>query len=103
MEVSEEPDLDSSKDDLALGHFTPGETPDPQYGAFLSLPTIQEKSLLPLVKSLSTLAKKPYYVIILAEKAEPKKKIIGDVREQNIVIRKRIKKQLKAYTGFIAD
>ena len=37
------------------------------------------------------------------KEAEPKKKIIGNIGEQNIVIGKRIKKQLKAYTGFLAN
>ena len=38
-----------------------------------------------------------------AEEAEPKKNINGDVGKQNVVIGKRIKKQSKAYTGFLAD
>ena len=37
------------------------------------------------------------------KEAKPKKKIIGDIGEQNIVIGKRIKKWLKAYIGFLAN
>ena len=37
------------------------------------------------------------------KEAEPKKKIVGDIGEQNVVTGKRIKKQLKAYTGFLAN
>ena len=41
--------------------------------------------------------------MVPAEETEPKKKIDGNIGEQNIVKRKRIKKQLKAYIGFLAD
>ncbi len=59
--------------------------------------------LLP-TKSLNALAnKKLHYIIVPAKQAKPKKKINGNIREQNIVTGKRIKKQLKAYTGFLAD
>ena len=41
--------------------------------------------------------------MVSTKEAEPKKKIDGDIGEQNIVIGKRIKKQLQAYTSFLAD
>ena len=41
--------------------------------------------------------------MVPTEEAEPKKKINGDVGEQNIVIEKRIKKQSQAYAGFLAN
>ena len=47
------------------------------------------------VKLLSTLVKKKlYYKMVFTKEAKPKKKINSDIREQNIVIGKRIKKQL---------
>ena len=49
------------------------------------------------------MVKKPHYIIVLTDKAEPKKKIDGDIGEQNIVKGKRLKGQLKAYTNFLAD
>ena len=50
---------------------------------FQSLPT----------ELLSTLVKKKlYYIIVFTKEAEPKKKINSNIREQNIVIGKRIKK-----------
>jgi hypothetical protein len=51
-------------------------------GKSLSLPT----------KSSSTLAKKLYYKIVLTKEAKPKKKIDSNIKEQNIVTGKRIKK-----------
>ena len=51
--------------------------------------------MLPFIKSLSILVKKkPHYEIVPTKKAELKKKINSNIREQNIVIKKRIKKQL---------
>ena len=41
--------------------------------------------------------------MISNKEAEPKKKIIGNIGQQNVVIGKRIKKQLKAYIGFLAN
>ena len=41
--------------------------------------------------------------MVLAKKAKLKKKIISNIREQNIVIEKRIKKWSKAYIGFVAN
>jgi len=49
--------------------------------------------LSPLAESSSTSAnKKPHYIIIPAEEAKPKKKINGNIGEQNVVSGKRIKK-----------
>ena len=48
---------------------------------------------LPPIKLLSTLAKKkPHYMIVPTEEARLKKKINGNIEEQNIVIGKRVKK-----------
>jgi hypothetical protein len=47
--------------------------------------------------------KKPYYIIVPTDKAELKKNIVGNIGEQNMVKEKRLKGQLKAYTGFLAD
>ena len=53
---------------------------------------------------LSTLAnKKPYYKMVPTKEAELKKKINSNIKEQNIVIKKRIKKWLQAYIGFLAN
>ena len=41
--------------------------------------------------------------MVPTKEAGPKKKIDGDVGEQNIVTGKRIKKWLKAYVGFLAN
>jgi hypothetical protein len=41
--------------------------------------------------------------MVPTDKAKPKKNIISDIREQNIVKRKRLKGQLKAYAGFLAN
>ena len=41
--------------------------------------------------------------MVLTEEAKPKKKIDGNIGEQNVVIKKRIKKRLQAYTGFLVD
>ena len=61
-------------------------------------------SLLPPTELSSTLVKKkPYYKIVFTKEAKPKKKINGDIGEQNIVIRKRIKKQLQACAGFLIN
>ena len=37
------------------------------------------------------------------KEAKLKKKIVSDIGEQNIITGKKIKKQLKAYAGFLAD
>ena len=45
------------------------------------------------IKLLNTLVKKkPHYIIVPTKEAELKRKINSDIGEQNIVIRKRIKK-----------
>ena len=41
--------------------------------------------------------------MVPTKEAELKKNINGNIGEQNIVLGKRIKKQLKAYTGFVAN
>ena len=41
--------------------------------------------------------------MVFIEEAKLKKKINGNIEEQNMVIKKRIKKQLQAYIGFLAD
>ena len=41
--------------------------------------------------------------MVFIKKAKPKKKINGNVGEQNIVTEKRIKKQSQAYVGFLAN
>ena len=47
--------------------------------------------------------KKPHYEMVSTKEAEPKKKIDGNVGEQNVVTGKRIKKRSQAYAGFLAD
>jgi len=49
------------------------------------------------------LAKKPHYIIVPTNKAKPKKKINGDIGEQNMVKGKRLKGRLKIYAGFLTD
>ena len=96
--------MESFKDDLALGLFTLDKTLKPNYRAPLLLPIDLGESPLPPVESLNTLVKKkPYYIIVPAKEAELKENINSNVGKQNIVIRKRIKKQLKAYIGFLAN
>jgi hypothetical protein len=59
----------------------------------LSPPLNLEESLSPPAELSSTLVKKkPHYKIVPTEEAEPKKKINGNIGEQNMVIGKRIKK-----------
>ena len=51
--------------------------------------------LLLSIEFLSILAKKkPHYKIVFTKEAEPKKKINSNIGEQNVVIKKRIKKRL---------
>ena len=62
--------MDSSKDDLVLGLFTPDKIPELSSRAFLLLP----------VELLSTLVKKkPHYIMVFTEEAKPKKKIDSDI------------------------
>jgi hypothetical protein len=89
IENSEQPDL-SSKDDSTPGLPTPDETPEPD-------------SPEPPPPSSNTSAMKPHYVMVPTDEAEPKKKIDGDVGEQNVVTGKRTKGRSKAYAGFLAD
>jgi hypothetical protein len=71
IESSKQPDS-SSKDDLTPGLPTLDETPEPD-------------SLEPLPSSKTSAKKKPHYVIVLANEAELKKKIVGNIGEQNVV------------------
>ena len=85
--------MDSSKDDSVTALPTPDETPEPSLGEPLLLPTNLEVSPSPPAESLKTSAnKKLHYVIVFAKEAEPKKKIDSNIREQNIITGKRIKK-----------
>jgi hypothetical protein len=68
----------SSKDNLTLKLFTLNKMPEPDL-LKLSPP------------SLNTLVKKLYYIIVLTDEAELKKKINSNIGEQNIVKRKRLK------------
>ena len=81
MEVSKELDLDSSKDDSTPGLPTLNKTPKPNHKVPPSLPIDPKESPLLPAKPLSNLTKKQHYNIILAEKAELKKKIIGNIKE----------------------
>jgi hypothetical protein len=90
IESSEQQDS-NSKDNLTLG-----------------LPTLDKIPELDLLEppplSLNTsVKKKPHYIIVPTNEAEPKKNIVGNIGEQNIVKGKRLKEQLKAYIGFLAD
>ena len=50
-------------------------------------------SLLPPIELLSTLVKKkPHYKMVFTKKAELKKKINSNIKKQNVIIGKRIKK-----------
>ena len=61
-------------------------------------------SPLPPIEFLNSLIKKKlYYKIVPTKEAELKKKINSDIGEQNIIIKKSIKKQLQAYAGFLAN
>ena len=106
--------MESFKDNLTLGLLTLNKTLEPNYrappllpidiGESLLLPTDLRESLSPPIESSNTsVKKKPHYIMVPAEEVKPKKKINGNVGEQNMVIGKRIKKQLKAYIGFLAD
>jgi hypothetical protein len=89
IKSSEQPDL-SFKDDLTLGLPTLDETPEPD---------LPEPLLF-----LNTLAKKkPHYVIVLTNKAELKKNIVGNIGERNVIKGKRLKGRPKAYVGFLTN
>ena len=73
-------------------------------GESLLPPIDLEESLLLPIESLNTLVKKkPHYMMVPVGEAKLKKKINSNIGEQNMVTGKRIKKQLKAYTGFLAN
>ena len=67
IESNKQQDL-SSKDNSTLGLPTLNKTPEPNL-------------LEPLLLSLNTLAKKPYYIMVLINKAKLKKKINGNIGE----------------------
>src|SRR6266700_93491 len=101
IKSSKQLDLESSKDDLALGLLTLNKTLKPNYRAPLSLPidikeslsppTDPGESLLPPIESSNTLVKKkPHYITVPAKEDKPKKKINGNIGEQNIVLGKKI-------------
>ena len=93
--VSKEQDLSSFTNSLVLGLLTLDKTLKLSFRVFLSLLTNLGESPLLLVELSSTLVKKkPYYKIIPTKEAELKKKIDGDIKKQNIVTGKRIKKWL---------
>ena len=79
----EEFDINISKDNLAPGLPTLNKT---------LKPTSRASPLPPIKLSSISVKKKPHYKIVFTKEAKPKKKINGDIREQNIVIGKRIKK-----------
>jgi hypothetical protein len=89
IESSKQLDL-SSKDDLTLGLPTLDKTLEPDL-------------LEPLPSLNTSVKKKPHYIMVPANKAKPKKNIIGDVEERNIIKGKRVKERLKAYIGFLTD
>ena len=75
--------MNGFKDNLALGLLTLDKILELSFRVSLSPP----------IELLSTLVKKKlHYEMVFTEEAKPKKKIDGDIGEQNIVIRKRIKK-----------
>ena len=81
--VNKKQDLNGFKDNSALGL--------PTLNKILELSS--KVSLLPLIKSSSTLIKKkPHYKIVPTKEAKLKKKINSNIGKQNIVIKKRIKK-----------
>ena len=93
IKSSKELDLNSFKDDLAIGLPTLNKTPELNYKAPLLLPTDLEESLLPPVESLNTsVNKKLNYIMVSNKETGPKKKIVSDIEEQNVVTGKRIKK-----------
>ena len=86
--------MNSFKNNLVLGLPTLNKTPKLSSKVSLSL----------LIELSSTLVKKKlYYKIVPTKETKPKKKINSNIREQNIVIEKRIKKRLQAYANFLTD
>jgi hypothetical protein len=57
----------------------------------------------PLPSLNTSVKKKPYYIIVPANKAKPKKNIVSNIEERNIVKGKRVKERLKAYIGFLTN
>ena len=82
IKSSKQLDLESSKDDLALGLSIPGKLLEPNYRAPLLLPIDLRESLLPPAESLNTLVKKmPYYITVLTKETKLKKKINSNIGE----------------------
>ena len=82
IESSKELDLNSSKDDLAVGLPTLDKILELNYKEPPLLPIDLEESLLLPIESLNTLAnKKLNYMMVFNEEAELKKKIIGNIGE----------------------
>ena len=81
-ENQKEPDIDISKNNLAPGLPTLDKTLKLTFRAFL----------LPPTELLSILVKKKlYYKIVPTKEAKLKKKINGNIKKQNIVIKKGLK------------
>ena len=75
IKSSEEPDLNSFKDDLAIGLPTLDKTLEPNYKVPPLLPIDLEESLLPPTESLNTLVnKKLNYIMVFNKEAKLKKK-----------------------------
>ena len=64
---------------------------------------LEPNLLKPLLSLNTSIKKKPYYIIVLTNKAKLKKNIISNIGEQNIVKGKRLKGRPKAYAGFLAN
>jgi hypothetical protein len=64
---------------------------------------LKESLSLPIKSSSTLVKKKPHYKMVSTKEAKPKKKIDSNIREQNVVTKKRIKKRLQAYIGFLAN
>ena len=103
IESSKQPDSESFKDDSAPRLLTLNKISEPNYRAPLLLPTdigeslslttdLGESPSLPIESSNTLVKKKPYYIMVPVEEAKLKKKINGNIGEQNVVIGKRIKK-----------
>ena len=104
INISKEQDSNSFKDNLVLKLPTLNKIIKLISRVFLLLPIDLGKSLLPSIKFTSTLVKKnPHYIIVPTKEAKLKKKINGNIGEQNTVIKKRIKSNLNAYISFLTD
>ena len=77
------PNINVNKDNLALGLPTLNKIPKP---------TSRASPLLFIKLSSTLVKKKPHYKMVFAKKAELKKKINSNIKKQNVIIGKRIKK-----------